>query len=159
MYDELLALLLALDGVSQDRRYHPEGDALYHSLQVFECAWKQTDDGELLAAALLHDVGKAVDCRQHAEVGADLLDGLVPPRVLWLVTHHLDLLRQPALTRQRLHRTRQLADLERLRSWDLFGRRRGVWVPGPEDALACLMNAMEQSRLRLDATDDHAEAV
>src|SRR4051794_22090790 len=101
MKGDLLDLLLALDGVAQPARYHPEGDALYHSLQVFDCARRETDDRTMWAAALLHDVGKAIDGQTHDEVGADLLDGLVCPRVVWLVRHHLDLLRAPARTRRR----------------------------------------------------------
>ena len=31
-------LLAALEAVKQNPLYHPEGDALYHSLQVFELA-------------------------------------------------------------------------------------------------------------------------
>ena len=89
MHHELLDLLLALDGVQQDPRWHPERDALYHSLQVLELARRDTIDPELQAAALLHDVGKALGSADHAEVGADLLDGLVAPRVVWLVRHHL----------------------------------------------------------------------
>src|SRR5690606_4791629 len=46
MHHELLSLLLALDGVQQPLRYHPEGDALYHSLQVFDLAYAATDDPE-----------------------------------------------------------------------------------------------------------------
>ena len=30
--------LQPLEAVKQNARYHPEGDALYHSLQVFELA-------------------------------------------------------------------------------------------------------------------------
>ncbi|MGV2335487.1 MAG UNVERIFIED_CONTAM: hypothetical protein LVR18_15705 [Planctomycetaceae bacterium] len=37
-YQHFLALLLPLDRVRQDRESHPEGDVLYHSLQVFELA-------------------------------------------------------------------------------------------------------------------------
>src|SRR3954471_1964849 len=60
---ELYRLLLApLEGVKQNPRYHPEGDALYHSLQVFELArLERSYDEEFLLAALLHDVGKAID--------------------------------------------------------------------------------------------------
>jgi len=32
------ALLLPLENVKQSRKYHPEGDVLYHSLQVFDLA-------------------------------------------------------------------------------------------------------------------------
>jgi exopolyphosphatase/pppGpp-phosphohydrolase len=95
MHQELLDLLLALDGIRQDPRYHPEGDALFHSLQAFDIARRETADRTLWAAALLHDVGKAVSSPDHDEVGADLLDGLVSPRIVWLVRHHLDLLRVP----------------------------------------------------------------
>src|SRR4051812_47975620 len=100
-FDELLELLVALDGVAQPVRYHPEGDALFHSLQVFDRARRSTEDRELWAAALLHDVGKAVESATHDEIGADLLDGLVSDRVVFLVRHHLDLLRDPRRTRRR----------------------------------------------------------
>src|SRR5262249_40232032 len=97
---ELLALLEALDGVGQNERFHPEGDALYHSLQAFDCARRATADRALWAAALLHDVGKAFGSADHAEVGAELLEGLVSPRIVWLVRHHLDLLHAPGKTRK-----------------------------------------------------------
>src|SRR5262249_25937490 len=49
-------LLLPLENVSQSARHHPEGDVLYHSLQVFELACAQRPyDEEFLLAALLHD--------------------------------------------------------------------------------------------------------
>lgn len=139
MDPELLELLLALDGVPQSPKYHPEGDALFHSLQVFDHARRATPDPELWAAALFHDVGKGLrDLGDHDEVGADLLDGLVSDRVVWLVRHHLDLLRDPRRTRRNLHGTRALADLEALRRWDLAGRRRDARVMEPEEAFALL---------------------
>jgi len=146
MDEELRSLLLALDGVEQSPRYHPEGDALFHSLQVFEHARRATEERELWAAALFHDVGKALkDEGSHDEVGADLLEGLVSLRIVWLVRHHLDLLRAPRATRRRLHGTRELADLERLRRWDLAGRRRDARVLGPDEALALLADDHERS--------------
>ncbi len=155
MYDQILQLLTALDGVAQDPKYHPEGDALFHSLQVFDAAHSDTDDGELVLAALVHDVGKAVDMRDHAEVGATLLEGLVSERILWLVRHHLDLLRAPKPTRARLRGTAQLADLEALRRYDLAGRKIKARVPTPEDALASAMNMMHHNTLELDHTYAH----
>lgn len=138
MDTELLELLTDLDGIAQPARYHPEGDALYHSLQVFEHARSATDDRELWAAALFHDVGKAIDGALHDEIGADLLEGLVSDRVVFLVRHHLDLLREPRRTRRRLHGTRELVELEALRRWDLAGRRAHAHVPTPEAALMAL---------------------
>jgi hypothetical protein len=139
MHQDLLDLLVALDGVRQDERFHPEGDALYHSLQTFDLARRDGASPVLAAAALLHDVGKALDSPGHAEVGADLLDGLVAPRVVWLVRHHLDLLHAPAATKRRLARP-DLADLQRLRRWDVGGRSPHAAVLDPEAALALLLD-------------------
>jgi HD superfamily phosphodiesterase len=145
MDPELLDLLLALDGVAQSPKYHPEGDALFHSLQVFDHARRATQDPELWAAALFHDVGKGVaDLGDHDEVGADLLEGLVSDRVVWLVRHHLDLLRDPRRTRRNLHGTRALADLEVLRRWDLAGRRRDARVLSPSEAFSLVEDRLAE---------------
>lgn len=139
MDQDLLDLLLSLDGVRQDPRWHPEGDALYHSLQAFDLARRDTADRALWAAALFHDVGKAVSSPDHDAVGADLLDGLLSPRIVWLVRHHLDLLRAPGATRRRLRGTAALADLQRLRRWDVGGRSPSASVLVPEEALEILL--------------------
>lgn len=154
MHHDLLELLLALDGVQQDPRWHPERDALYHSLQTFELARRETSDQALQAAALLHDVGKAVSSADHAEVGADLLDGLIAPRVVWLVRHHLDLLHAPGPTKRRLRGSPALADLQRLRRWDVGGRSPHASVLAPDAALALLFE--DVSAPSLLAPHDHA---
>jgi hypothetical protein len=136
MNDELFSLLAALDGIPQSPKYHPEGDALFHSLQVFELARAATDDRVMWAAALFHDVGKAIDGPIHDEIGADLLDGLLPGRAVWLVRHHLDLLKDPRRTRRRLLGSPELRDLELLRKWDLGGRDPRARVRSIEDALS-----------------------
>jgi predicted HD phosphohydrolase len=157
MHHDLLDLLRALDGVRQHHRHHPEGDALYHSLQVFDHARRDTRDRALWAAALLHDVGKALAGPDHDETGADLLEGIVSGRVVYLVRHHLDLLRAPGATRRRLRGTRTLADLERLRRWDLAGRVPGAWAPALEDAVALVLE--RPGEIACDASrptdDDH----
>lgn len=139
MYSDLLELLSALDGVQQSPRFHPEGDALYHSLQVYELARHATTDRALWAAALLHDVGKAVDSADHAQTGAELLEGMVSPRIVWLVRHHLDLLEAPARTKRRLRGTAALRDLQRVRAWDVGGRKPHASVPQIEEALETLL--------------------
>jgi HD superfamily phosphodiesterase len=138
MDDDLVSLLADLDGIEQSPKYHPEGDALFHSLQVFDLARRATTDRVLWAAALFHDVGKAVNGPLHDEVGADLLEGLLPPRAVWLVRHHLDLLKEPRVTRRRWLGTPALRDLELLRRWDLGGRDRHARVLAPADALDLL---------------------
>lgn len=138
MYADLLELVVALDRVPQNPRYHPEGDALYHSLQVFQHARRESADPAMHAAALLHDVGKALGSGDHDAEGADLLDGLVAPRIVWLVRHHLDLLREPGPTRRRLHDTALLRDLEHLRRWDLAGRSPRAAVCSPEEAVTLI---------------------
>jgi exopolyphosphatase/pppGpp-phosphohydrolase len=161
MHDDLLDLLLALNGVRQNPRYHPEGDALFHSLQAFDLARRATDDRALWAAALLHDVGKAVSSPDHDAIGADLLDGLVAPRIVWLVRHHLDLLDAPGVTKRRLRGTTALQDLQRLRRWDVGGRSPFAAVLDPEAALAVLFDGAEIHALSPDgqAAPDHEEIV
>ena len=157
MYDDLLELLSALDGVRQDPRYHPEGDALYHSLQVYQHARRETEDRALRAAALLHDVGKALGSPDHDTTGADLLDGLVSPSVVWLVAHHLDLLRAPGPTRRRFRNTDRLRDLELLRRWDLAGRSPTAHVPSPEEAMRELLEDTSTLLPTLDAPYAHEQ--
>ncbi len=143
MEQTLLDLLTDLDGVQQDPRYHPERDALFHSLQVFTLARRESSDPQLWAAALLHDVGKAMVRREHERVGADALRGLVAPRIVWLVEHHLDLLRRPRRTRRRYRGMTRLLDLERLRRWDLGGRDPRARVIDPHEAIDILLQDRE----------------
>jgi hypothetical protein len=75
-------LLLPLENVKEDPKYHPEGDALYHSLQVFDHARAEFPyDEEFLLAALLHDVGKAIDRHDHVAAGLEALAGHITPRI------------------------------------------------------------------------------
>ncbi len=141
MREDLLWLLRSLDGVEQSPQFHPEGDALYHSLQAFDLARGESHDPVLWAAALLHDVGKADHDGSHDETGAEWLTGIVHPRIVWLVRHHLDLLRDPRLARRRFRGRPELDDLVTLRRWDLGGRRTDAMVLTPEAAVDVLLGA------------------
>ena len=78
--------LAPLEAIKQDPRRHPEGDALYHSLQAFENARDARPfDEEFLVAALLHDVGKVVDFQDPSKAAAEALRGSVTPRTLALI--------------------------------------------------------------------------
>ena len=73
-------LLEPLEHVRENIERHPEGDVLYHSLQVFDLARQELPyDEEFLLAALLHDVGKGLDRREHIEAAVAALDGFVTP--------------------------------------------------------------------------------
>jgi len=142
MYDTMLQWLEDLDGVEQDPRYHPEEDALFHSLQVYQHALRHGPRPELLAAALFHDVGKAHSGPDHDTVGAAMTVGL-PVDTRWLIGHHLDLLRNPRKTRRVGAGSRWIADLELLRRWDLAGRDPHATVCSPEEAVSVVLEALE----------------
>ncbi len=137
-------LLLPLEHVKENPQSHPEGDALYHSLQVFEIARQHLPyDEEFLLAALLHDVGKAIDRREHVAAGLQALEGLITPRTAWLIEHHMEgqALRDGSLgarSRRRLARSDDFDELELLVQCDREGRARGVDVPDVEEALQYL---------------------
>ncbi len=77
--------------MKQSPKYHPEGDALYHSLQVFELAREERGyDEEFLLAALLHDVGKAIDPSDHVVAGLQALEGTITERTETLIALHMD---------------------------------------------------------------------
>lgn len=135
-----------LEAVGQSPVHHPEGNALFHSLQVFEQARRSSREPAHWAAALLHDLGKAVVSQCHAAAGADMLDGIANRHVQWLVAHHLDLLRDPKLTRITLALDPRLRDLERLRAWDLAGRRSMRWCLRSNAPLAYCSSRVSQKR-------------
>ena len=142
---EMLRLLITpLGSVKQNPLYHPEGDALYHSLQVFELARaERLWDVELCLAALVHDVGKAIDMADHVQAGVEALSDLVSERVLILVAHHMEAhaYRDGSLGTRAKRRLEQLADFEDLlllSELDQAGRQRGACVCTLDDALAWL---------------------
>jgi hypothetical protein len=145
--------LQPLESVKQNPKYHPEGDALFHSLQVFHLARDARPyDEEFLLAALLHDVGKAVDPQDHAAAGVESLRGAVTERTLWLIEHHMDLLcgrdrPLPARMKRLLDSSEHIEDLRLLRKLDDAGRVPGQQVDSLEEVLAYLKGLDEESYL------------
>jgi predicted nucleotidyltransferase len=145
-------LLLPLEKVKQNPQYHPEGDALYHSLQVFEQALEvRPYDEEFLLAALLHDVGKGIDPYDHVAAGLQALEGLITERTAFLIEHHMVALEYTAGTlgyraRVKLEASDNLEDLLLLRECDTAGRVPGAPVGTVEEALIYLRN-LEQANI------------
>ena len=145
--------LLPLETVKQNPKYHPEGDALYHSLQVFHLARDaQPYDEEFLLAALLHDVGKAIDPHDHVAAAMEALRGAVTERTMWLIEHHMDLLAGrerslPARVKRELESSEYFDDLKLLRELDDAGRVPGQPVDSIDEVLAYLKGLEDESYL------------
>ncbi|WP_372724945.1 HD domain-containing protein, partial [Novipirellula sp.] len=136
-----LSLLVPLENVRQSPRYHPEGDALFHSMQVFALAKDVMPyDEEFLLAALLHDVGKAIDPDDHVASGLEALEGFISERTAWLIQHHMESHKIQDRTigarrRKRLAAHPWFEDLCLLGDCDRAGRVPGAEVEEPEEAL------------------------
>jgi predicted HD phosphohydrolase len=145
--------LLPLESVKQNAKFHPEGDVLYHSLQVFQLARDvRPYDEEFLLAALLHDVGKAIDPQDHVAAGVEALRGAVTERTLWLIAHHMDLLatrERPVSPRAKreLEATEYFEDLKLLRELDDAGRVPGLPVETIDEILEYLRGLETESYL------------
>jgi predicted HD phosphohydrolase len=77
------------EGVMQHLLYHPEGDVFTHSLQALYIAFRETNDTDLILAAMLHDVGKAGHKLGHDKVAIDLLNCHCSAKTLWLIENHM----------------------------------------------------------------------
>jgi predicted nucleotidyltransferase len=137
-------LLLALEAVKQSPEYHPEGDALFHTLQVFELARDARPyDEEFLLAALLHDIGKGIDPSDHVAASLQALDGLITDRTRFLIEHHMQAhdYRTGALPpkqRDRLKASEDFDELLLLSELDQAGRQVGATVGTVDEALEYL---------------------
>lgn len=143
-------LLQPLEEVKLNPEKHPEGDVLYHSLQVFELAKDRLPyDEDFLLAALLHDVGKAIDRRNHIEAGLHALEGFISDRTAWLIEHHTDAnnLRKGTIgarLRKRLEADENFEELMVLSECDRDGRKRGVMVSDIEEAIDYLRELADE---------------
>jgi len=118
-------------GVSQMDEHHPEGDVFNHSLQVLQWAFRETNDTDLILAAMLHDVGKAVDMKGHDQVAVEMLDERLTAKTRWLIEQHMRIWYLILGKMKRLGKVHELInhpflpDLVLLARWDKVGR-----VPG-----------------------------
>ncbi len=143
------ALLLPLENVKQNPEYHPEGDALYHSLQVFDHARDALPyDEEFLTAALLHDLGKGIDPGDHVAAGLEALGGSITERTAWLIEHHMQAhqIHDGTIGRRRHRRLQEnesYGELVLLGECDRAGRVPGANAPELDEALDYLRELSE----------------
>jgi hypothetical protein len=140
------SLLLPLERVKQSPKYHPEGDALYHSLQVFDLARNELPyDEEFILAALLHDVGKGIDPLDHVSAGLLALSEFITERTSWMIAHHMDAHKIldgtiGARARRRLSQSESYEELVLLGRCDRNGRCAGADAPELDEALDYVRN-------------------
>jgi predicted HD phosphohydrolase len=121
--------------------HHPEGDVLYHLLQVFELAKDHRPyDVEFLQAALLHDVGKGIDPYDHVAASLEVLEGLITERTRFFIEHHMHALEYQngklgAKLKAELRASPDFDDLMLLRELDSAGRVPGAVVGTVDEAL------------------------
>jgi predicted HD phosphohydrolase len=82
--DRVLAALRKLDQSLPGYRV----SRLEHSLQAATRALRGGADGDLIFAALIHDVGDDLAPYNHAEVAASIIRPYVRPEVTWIVEQH-----------------------------------------------------------------------
>jgi hypothetical protein len=156
-YELFRLLLIPLERVKQSPQWHPEGDALYHSLQVFELARAERPwDEEFLQAALLHDVGKAIDPRDHVAAGLAALEGAITERTAFLIAHHMDAHARKqgelgARAARRLSESEDYEDLLLISELDRKGRRRGAAVCTVDEAIDYLRSLSQEDEDARDA--------
>ena len=131
-------LLESLANFQWDYESHPEGDALYHSLQVYQLGRDlHPYDEEFQWACLLHDVGFVVDPRLPREAAGRILEGRISERIEFLICE-LDYahayLKGTQLPKW-LRRHESIDELIDLARCDRQGRSQGVAVPTLEQAL------------------------
>ena len=82
--ERLMAALQRLDTGLEGYRV----SRLTHSLQTATRAERDGADEEMIAAALLHDIGDDLAPYNHAALAADILRPYVRPQVTWIVEQH-----------------------------------------------------------------------
>lgn len=163
-FDRIATLVGLLATVRQDPATHPEGDALEHTLQVFDLVHDERPfDEELLTAALVHDVGKTLDRGEPVAAGIEALGDLVTPRTRWLVeslatarAHRDGSLGHRA--RRRLESHPDFEDVSLLADADRRGRVRGYDAPTLEEAIAILRALDDDEDAGGDGDGDPREA-
>src|SRR5581483_4911589 len=101
-----------------------------------------------LLAALLHDVGKAIDPRDPVAAGLEALEDSITPRAYWLIEHQPEAhaLLDNTLgvrARRRLGESEHFEELLVLARCDRAGRATGVAVPDVDEALAYIRELAE----------------
>lgn len=151
--EECCLLLEGCRGVAQAPRWHPEGDVFQHSLQVTAWALRESDDLELILAAMLHDIGKIGGSAGHAERAAGELGGRLGEKSVWLIANHMRIWHLLLGEMRRVEKVRALVghpwlpDLVLLARWDKMGRDPALQLPySRAELVAALARCLRRER-------------
>ncbi len=134
-------MLEALSRFQCDFETHPEGDLLFHSLQVYKLGQQiHPYDEEFLWACLLHDIGFVVDPRLPREAAMRVLQDRVSERMIFLVgeLEHAHAFLQGTRLPKWIRREESVEELIDLARCDRDGRVPGAVTPTLEEALTQL---------------------
>jgi hypothetical protein len=127
-FDPFFKYLEKCKGIMQRKDYHPEGDVLGHSMQVLSFAFRESNDIDLIMAAMLHDIGKCIDGHGHEKYSADLLKEYISEKTKWLILNHIRFWSFILGDMKKLSKVKKLGthewlpDLVMLARWDKAGR-------------------------------------
>lgn len=81
-------LLVPLEAISENGKRHQEADLLSHRLAIYQTVCQMAPyDEELQLAALLSDVGYAIDPVLPIDAALVALEGYITERTAWLIEH------------------------------------------------------------------------
>ena len=84
--ESILEMLRSLENITDGFAV----DQLTHCLQTAARAEASGADEEVIVAALLHDVGKAISVANHPRIAAEILRPYVREEVVWMIEVHQD---------------------------------------------------------------------
>ena len=135
------ALLLPLEHVTESKKHHPEGDALYHSLQVFDLGARPAPLRRRIS------IGGAAPRRGEGDRSVRSPSpwgwkhcSYITERTRWFIEHHMEAhgVHDGTLgvrARRRLEESEDFEELLLLGECDRAGRVAGVSAPDLDDAL------------------------
>lgn len=122
------AYLERCKGVKQMEIHHPEGDVFNHSLQCLCWALRESNDIDLVLAAMLHDIGKIENSKGHEKIAVNWLRGICSVKTLWLIEQHMRIWYLILGEMRRRKKVRELTnhcwlpELIQLARWDKMAR-------------------------------------
>jgi len=150
--DMYFKMLENCKGVMQNQEHHPEGDVFTHSLQVMIHAFRESNDIDVIIAAMMHDVGKAFTRYGHSKVAVDMLYDYATPKTLFLIENHMRIWDYLLGDMQKLSKCAFLInhpwfpELIQLARWDKKGRKAN-WEPKyDKESIVAKLNTIIEER-------------